>query len=50
MCLLMGGVAHISAQIEKDLRDWETGLHKPYILGLANLVFCALSTRWANIG
>ena len=50
MRLLTGGVAHISARIEEDLRDRETGLQKPHICGLADLVACALSTRCANTG
>lgn len=48
MRLLSGGVAHISARIEDDLRDRETGLQKPHIPGLSDLVSCALSTRCAN--
>ena len=48
MRLLTGGVAHIAARVEEDLRDRDTGLQKPHIPGLADLVACALSTRCAN--
>lgn len=50
MRLLRGGIGHISERIEEDLRDRETGLQKPHIPGLADLVSCALSTRCANTG
>ena len=48
MRLLTGGVAHIAATIEEDLHDRDTGLQKPHVPGLADLVACALSTRCAN--
>ena len=48
MRLLMGAIAHTSAQIEEDLRDRKTGLQKPHIPSLADLVSCALSTCCAN--
>lgn len=48
MRIFTGGVAHIAATIEEDLRDRETNLQKPHIPALADLVSCALSTRCAN--
>ena len=46
VCLLTGSIAHISAWIEEDFRDRE--IKNPHILGLADLVSCALLTRCAN--
>lgn len=34
--------------VEDDFRDRETGLQKPHVPALADLVACTLSTRCAN--
>lgn len=48
MRLLSGGIAHVSCVIEDDLFERSTGLHKPHVKGLADLVACVLSCRSAN--
>lgn len=48
MRILSGGVAHVSCVIEDDLFKRATGLHKPHVEGLADLVSCVLSCRSVN--
>lgn len=48
MRMFTGGVAHIAHRIEEDLSDRETGLQKPHVPALTDLVACALSTRCAT--
>jgi hypothetical protein len=48
MRLVIGGIAHVSCVIEDDLFERSTGLHKPHVEGLADLVACVLSCRSAN--
>jgi len=48
MRLLKGGVAHVATVIEDDLKERETGLHKPHIAAIADLAACALACRNVN--
>ena len=50
MRLLKGGVAHVAAVIEEDLRDRYTRLHKSHITGIADICASALATRNTNTG
>ena len=50
MRLLTGGVAHVAAIIEEDLKDRVTGLQKSHISGLADLSASVLATRNVNTG
>ena len=43
-----GGVFHLSQEIEKDLKGRNTGLQKPHLSALSDLVSCALISRSAN--
>lgn len=48
MRILTGGVSHVAGTVEADLADRETGLQKPHIKGLADVVACVLTCRNAN--
>lgn len=48
MRILTGGVSHIARAIETDLKMRESGLRKPNIEGLSDLVACALACRNVN--
>ena len=48
--MMTGGVAHIAKVIENDLTNRDTGLNKPHIKGLADLVASVLSCHNANTG
>jgi len=48
MRLSRGGISHTAWVIEEDLSDRDTGLHKPHIVGLADIAACALACRSAN--
>lgn len=48
MRVFKGGVAHLATVIEDDLRDRETGLHKPHVSALADLAACVLTCRNVN--
>jgi Transposase DDE domain len=45
---LNGGVAHVACVVEDDLYERGTGLRKPHLEGLADVIACALSCRSAN--
>jgi hypothetical protein len=45
-----GGVAHLANAIEQDLRGRQTGLYKPDITGISDLVACVLTTKSVNSG
>lgn len=44
------GVCHLAQAIEEDLRNRKTGLQKPHVPALSDLVACALTTRSVNSG
>ena len=48
MRLWTGGVAHVATVIEGDLRDRETGLHKPHISAIADICASVLATKTSN--
>ena len=43
-----GGIPHVAAVIEEDLRERDTGLTKPHRIGLADLAASVLASRSVN--